>query len=374
MSTTRDYYEILQVERTADAVTIKKAYRRLAHEYHPDKNPGDHEAEQKFKEASEAYQVLSDPEKRQTYDRFGHDGLRGQGYQGFNDFTDVFSSMGSIFEEIFGMGAGGGRRRRGGPQRGSDLRYDLEIPFEEAAFGVEKRIELERLTTCLKCHGKGTAEGSEPVACGMCQGMGQVRRTQGFFSVATTCPQCRGTGTIIKDPCTECQGVGKVPEKTHVSVRIPAGVEDGMRLRVGGKGEDGTQGGPAGDLYVFINVKPHEIFTRHNNDVVVQVPVLFHEAALGAKIPVPTLDGDHTIAVPPGAQHEELIRIRGKGIPHIRGYGRGDQICVLNLRVPKKLTKRQKELLEEFGKIQQEKKPDGDSSLFDRLKNLATGE
>lgn len=373
MTTSRDYYDILGVPRGADAAQIKKAYRELAVKYHPDRNPDNPEAETRFKEASEAYQVLSDPEKRQTYDRFGHDGLRGQGYQGFNDYNDIFSSMGSIFEEIFGMG---GRRsgRRDGPARGDDLRFDLEVPFEEAAFGAEKRLEVPKLAACLECHGSGATPGSSPIACPLCHGAGQVRRTQGFFSIATTCPNCGGAGRVIKDPCTTCGGQGRVTEKAHVSVRIPAGVEDGMRLRVSGKGEDGVRGGPAGDLYVFIHVKPHEFFQRHEDNVVVEVPIMLHEAALGASLAVPTLDGDVTLAVPSGSQHDDIVKIRGKGIPHLRGYGRGDQLCVLKIRIPKKLNKKQKELLEEFGRIEAGKKPDVLETLLDRIKHFAIGD
>lgn len=371
MTTTKDYYEILGLPKSADAAQIKKSYRELALKYHPDKNPGNAEAETRFKEASEAYQVLSDADKRATYDRFGHEGLRGSGYQGFNDFGDIFSSMGSIFEEIFGMG---GKRSRRGPDRGDDLRYDLEIPFEEAAFGVEKRIEVPKRASCMTCRGSGMKPGSSPTTCPLCHGAGQVRRSQGFFSISTTCPNCRGAGTIIKDPCPSCGGAGRIVEKSHVAVRIPAGVEDGMRLRIAGKGEDGDPGASPGDLYVFIRVTPHKIFHRHENDVVVEIPIMLHEAALGANLQVPTLDGNVSLVVPAGSQHEDIVKIKGKGIPHIRGYGRGDQLCVLKVRVPKKLTKRQKELLEEFGTIESDKKDSKASGIFERLKNLAGAE
>ncbi|MCL4233871.1 MAG: molecular chaperone DnaJ [Deltaproteobacteria bacterium] len=374
MTVTRDYYEILGVSRDASAAQIKKAYRELAVKYHPDRNQGDAEAETRFKEASEAYQVLSDDEKRRTYDRFGHDGLRGTGYQGFHDFNDIFSSMGSIFEDIFGGMGGGFRSRRDGPGRGDDLRFDLEIPFEEAAFGAEKRLDVQKSASCMHCHGSGAAPGSSPVACPLCHGQGQVRRSQGFFSISTTCPNCGGFGRIIKEPCAECQGKGRVLEKTQVSVRIPAGVEDGMRLRVSGKGEDGTRGGPPGDLYVFIHVKAHEFFKRHEDAVVIEIPVAVHEAAIGTQIQVPTLDGDVALAIPAGTQHDDILKIRGKGIPHLRGYGRGDQLCIIKVRVPKKLTKRQRELLEEFGKIESGKKPDVLGSLLDRIKHFAMGE
>jgi len=373
MTTNKDYYEILGVPRNADQGRIKKVYRELAIKFHPDKNPGDAEAEMRFKEASEAYQVLSDPEKRATFDRFGHDGLRGAGYRGFSDFSDVFSSMGSIFEEFFGMG-GTSRRTRRGPRRGDDLRLDVEIPFEEAAFGVEKKLEVKKQASCLSCKGTGVTPGSSPVSCSLCHGTGQVRRTQGFFSIATPCPNCGGAGRIIKDPCNECEGTGRVVETSQVSVRIPAGVEDAMRLRVAGKGGDGERGGSTGDLYVFIHVTPHEMFQRHGDDVVIEIPVLFHEAAMGAKIKVPTLDGEVTLTIPAGVQHEDIVRVRGKGIPHLRGYGRGDQVCVIKVKVPRKLTKRQKELIEEFGKIESGKKGNKFEGLWGRLKSFAAGD
>ncbi|MBZ0273157.1 molecular chaperone DnaJ [bacterium] len=375
MTVKRDYYEILGVPRTADAARIKRAYREIAVKNHPDKNPDNPEAESRFKEASEAYQVLSDAEKRQVYDRLGHEGLRGSGYQGFTgDFSDIFSSMGSIFEEIFGMSGGGRQRSRGGPNRGDDLRFDLEIPFEEAAFGVEKRIEVGKRATCLTCKGTGAEAGSQPARCPLCHGAGQVRRTQGFFSITSTCPNCGGAGQVIANPCKDCTGSGRIVEKSHVSVRIPAGVEDGMRLRVPGKGEDGERGGPSGDLYVFIHVAEHEYFQRRDADVVIEVPVQFHEAALGADLPVPTLDGEAELAIPAGTQNGDVVRMRGKGIPFLRGYGRGDQLCVIRVEVPKKLTKRQKELLAEFGEIENGRKPAKNAGIFERFKQFAAGD
>jgi len=367
----KDYYEILGVPRDADLAAIKKAYRDIAIKYHPDRNPGDAKAEEFFKEASEAYQVLSDSDKRRTYDRFGHEGLRGAGYQGFSGFEDIFSSMGSIFEEIFGFSMGG--RRRNGPARGSDLRYDLELKFEEAAFGVEKRIEVPRYANCLECHGTGIAKGKQPVVCPACQGSGQIRRTQGFFSISTPCGTCGGAGRIIKDPCLKCKGEGRIIEKIHVQVRIPPGVETGSRLRVPGKGEEGEKGGPPGDLYVFVQILLHEIFSREGNDVIIGINISIIEATLGTEVEIPTLDGMHKLTIPHGTQHGKIIKIKGKGIPHIRGYGRGDQLVEVKVRVPTNLTKRQEELLREFASIEGKKikKPE---TILDKIKNFAAGD
>lgn len=367
----RDYYETLGVSRDADDKTIKSAYRKLAVQYHPDRNPDNAEAEQKFKEASEAYSVLSDQQKRQTYDRFGHDGLRGQGFQGFSGFEDIFSSFGNIFEDIFGFGGMGGRRSHSGPARGADLRYDLEISFEEAAFGTENTLDIEKPASCLHCKGSGAKEGSQPETCRVCQGSGQVRRSQGFIAIATTCHACNGNGQIIRDVCEHCSGSGMVAESTKISVKIPAGVETGNRLRLGGKGGAGERNGPPGDLYVVVHVKPHKIFERHGQDIVSQLYLNYTQAALGDKMEVPTLEGKQLLTIPKGTQSGELLRLRGKGIPSLRGYGRGDQIMVVNIAVPKKLKKQEEELLRQLKEVESKATDKKGDSLFERLRKLA---
>jgi len=344
----KDYYEILGVTRSATQEEIKKAYRKMALKYHPDRNPDNKEAEEKFKEASEAYEVLSDPEKRQIYDQFGHEGLRGTGFTGFRGFEDIFSSFGDIFGDFFGFGG----RPRSGPIRGDDLRYDLEISFEEAAFGKEVELEIPRTVKCEACGGSGAKPGTRPIPCPACGGRGQVTRSQGFFSISTTCPTCQGTGQIIPEPCSACQGTGRVKQKRKVSLKIPAGVDTGSRLRLRGEGEAGGRGGPPGDLYVVIHVTPHESFERNGDDIFCKIPISFTTASLGGKIEVPTLDGSETIQIKRGTQSGEVFRLKGKGFPRLQGYGRGDEIIQVTVSVPKKLTKRQEELLREFAAIE----------------------
>ncbi len=346
----KDYYEILGVARTATQEEIKKAYRKMALKYHPDRNPDDKEAEDKFKEASEAYEVLSDPEKRQIYDQFGHEGLRGTGFTGFRGFEDVFASFGDIFGEFFGFGG----RTQTGPARGDDLRYDLRITFEEAAFGKEVELEIPRTTPCETCGGTGAKPGTHPITCPTCGGRGQITRSQGFFSVRTTCPTCQGTGQIIPEPCPTCQGTGRVRKKRKVSLKIPPGVDTGSRLRLRGEGEAGERGGPPGDLYVVIHVEEHDFFEREGDDIYCTVPISFTTAALGGKVEVPTLDGSEFIQIKKGTQSGEIFRLKGKGMPRLRGYGRGDEIIQVVVQVPKKLTKRQEELLREFAKLEGE--------------------
>jgi len=350
MRTKRDYYEILGVDRNADENKIKASYRKLALKYHPDRNPGDREAEEKFKEAAEAYEVLRDSEKRNIYDHFGHEGLQGTGFAGFRGFEDIFSSFGDIFDDFFGFG--GGRRSRTAARRGADLRYDLTISFLDAAFGVETEIEIEKLESCSACEATGCAPGTHPEDCRQCGGSGQVRRSQGFFSITTTCPRCRGEGRSITTPCTECRGTGQVARTKKVSVKIPAGVDTGSRLRLTGEGETGTRGGPPGDLYVFLNVKPHDFFKRNNYDVVCQIPISFVQAALGADISVPTLTGEKTLHIPKGTQPGEVFRFRHEGIPSLRGHGKGDQIIQVLVKTPTGLTKKQVALLKEFGRLE----------------------
>ncbi|KMP11725.1 molecular chaperone DnaJ [Candidatus Nitromaritima sp. SCGC AAA799-A02] len=344
--TKRDYYEILGVSKNAGETELKKAYRQLALKYHPDKNPGDHTAEDKFKEASEAYEVLKDPEKRQVYDQFGHEGLKGRGFGGFQGFEDIFSSFGDIFEDFFG--GGGGRRQ----QTGADLRLDVTISFKEAAFGTHKEVNITKHGPCSTCRGTGAKPGYPPKACGTCRGTGQVVRTQGFFSMSSPCPVCHGQGQVIEHPCSPCRGEGRVPEKKTISVNVPAGVDDGSRLRLRGEGETGPQGMQAGDLYVFIHVQADDLFHRDGYDVFCRLNLSFSQAALGAEIEVPLLD-DSTkiISIPAGTQSGEMIRIQGAGIPHIRGHGRGEQIIHLTVETPRKVNKRQRELLQELAEI-----------------------
>lgn len=356
----RDYYEVLSVDRSSGGDVIKKAYRKLALQYHPDKNPDDPSAEAKFKEAAEAYDVLSDPGKRQTYDRFGHEGLSGGG--GFSDVNDIFSSFGSIFEDFFGFGSSGSRGSR--VRKGADLRYDLVLEFEDAVFGIEKEIEYEREVPCSPCRGTGAADGATPITCQTCGGHGQVRRTQGFFSVATTCPSCRGGGQVIKDKCKTCSGSGADREKKTVSVKIPAGVDRGVRLRVAGEGQAGSSGGPAGDLYVFLDVKDSDVFERVESEIVMRQPIGIAQASLGCQIKVKTLDGEREITVPPGSQYGHQIKISGLGVPRLRGHGRGDLIVELQVVVPQKLTAEQKRLLQKFAETNSEDIHNSKSGLF----------
>lgn len=355
MSPKRDYYEILGVNRDADAQELKSKYRKIALQYHPDRNPGDKAAEEKFKEAAEAYKVLSDPEQKRIYDQFGHEGLNGMngGGSGSGGFEDIFSSFGDIFEEFFGFR--GSRRGRAGAMRGADLRYDLSIDFMEAAFGLETEIDVEKMIACPTCEGSGAKPGTEPETCSHCRGTGQFVRTQGFFSVKSTCPNCRGEGRVIKEACPECRGRQQVVDSKKVSLKIPAGVDNGSKLRLSGEGEPGANGGPAGDLYVFIRVKPHEYFERRNNDVICKVELSFVQAALGDEVTVPTLEDEETVKIPGGTQYGDTFRLPGLGIPSLRTNIRGDQIVQVELRTPKHLNKRQEELLREFSKIESEK-------------------
>ncbi len=349
----RDYYEVLGVTRSANDEELKKAYRRLAIQFHPDRNPGDKQAEEKFKELNEAYQILSEPERRAQYDRFGHAAFQGpQGPGGFGgfDFTQGFEEVFSdIFGDFFGTGRGRSRSRS---RRGDDLRYDLEVEFEEAARGSEKTVKFQRLTLCESCNGSRARGGSEGArTCPNCRGTGQVRTQQGFFSISTTCGQCRGEGTIIADPCPKCQGQGRVRKPVSLSVKIPPGVDNGSRLKLRNEGEAGFGGGPNGDLYVVVHVKEHALFVRQDNDVVIEVPVSFPQGALGAEIDVPTLEGKIKLKVPAGTQSGKVLRLKGKGFTDLHGYGRGDQLVRIVVETPRRLTARQRELLEEFAKL-----------------------
>jgi molecular chaperone DnaJ len=346
----RDYYEVLGVSRNASATEIKKAYRRLAMKSHPDRNPGDDEAEARFKEASEAYEVLSDDDKRAAYDRFGHQGVSGAGAAGgagFGGFGDIFGDM---FSDIFGGGMGGRRRAA----RGADLRYDLELELETAIAGDTVSIRIPTLEDCEHCGGGGGEPGSDKLRCGTCQGSGQVRLQQGFLTIQQTCPQCRGRGTVINNPCMRCRGKGKRRSHKNLSIKVPPGVDDGDRIRLAGEGEPGGMGGPAGDLYVQINVKPHDIFERAGDDLRCDVPVNVVTATLGGEIDVPTLNGKVTLRIPPETQSGKVLRLRGKGVQSVRSPGPGDLLCKLAVETPVNLTKRQKELLQELGETLEE--------------------
>ncbi len=343
----RDYYEVLCVEKTASEVEIKKAYRRLAMKHHPDRNPDDTEAEAKFKEAKEAYEVLSDAQKRAAYDQFGHAGVEqgaGMGGGPGGNFSDIF---GDVFGDIFGGGGGGGHRGER-VYRGADLQYNLELSLEEAVHGKTVKIRVPTYVKCNKCNGSGAKKGSSPETCSTCHGVGQVRMQQGFFSLQQTCPTCHGTGKVIKDPCDACHGEGRIQEHKTLSVKVPAGVDTGDRIRLSNEGEAGQNGGPPGDLYVHVHVKPHDIFTREGSDLYCEVPINIATAALGGTLEVPTLDGRITLKVPPETQSGKLFRLRNKGVRSVRGGVQGDLLCRVIVETPVKLNARQKELLEEF--------------------------
>ncbi len=345
----RDYYEILGVSRGCTEVELKKAYRRLAMKYHPDRNSGEgaEEAERKFKEAKEAFEVLSDPHKRAAYDQFGHAGVdpsaaSGQGGFGGGSFADIF---GDVFGDIFGGGRGGGRQHS---NRGADLRYNLELSLEEAVHGAEVKIRVPATVKCSTCNGTGAKKGAKPQTCATCHGQGQVRIQQGFFSVQQTCPTCRGRGQVISDPCATCHGAGRVREEKTLSVKVPAGVDNGDRIRLAGEGEAGEHGGPSGDLYVQIHVAEHEIFTRDDNNLYCEVPIPITTAALGGELEVPTLDGKIKLKIPAGTQTGKMFRMRGKGVKPVRGGPVGDLICRVLVETPVKLTEKQKKLLREL--------------------------
>jgi molecular chaperone DnaJ len=343
----RDYYEVLGVNRDASEDDIKKAYRKLAMQHHPDRNPDNPKAEEKFKEAKQAYEVLTDPDKRAAYDRFGHAGVdatSGMGAGGAGGFGDIF---GDIFSEIFG----GGGRARSNVYRGADLRYNLEISLEDAARGAETRIRVPTLERCETCSGTGAKPGTQPVTCNTCGGAGQVRIQQGFFSLQQTCPRCSGTGKIVREPCATCSGAGRVKKQKTLSVKIPAGVDEGDRIRLSGEGESGVNGGPPGDLYVVIRLKPHQVFTRDGSDLHCEMPVSFTMAALGGELEIPTLDGSAKLRIPAETQTGKVFRLRSKGIKSVRSNDHGDLFCHVVVETPVSLTSRQKELLRELEAI-----------------------
>jgi molecular chaperone DnaJ len=366
----RDYYEVLGVERGADEKTLKSAYRKLALKHHPDKNPGDKEAEEKFKEASEAYAVLSDADKRATYDRFGHQGLGAQGVDPFAGFGFGNAGFGDFFNEVFGEFFGGGRGRRGQGSRGADLRYNLSLRFEEAAFGTTKEIHFPRQERCDTCDGSGARPGTGPTVCRACGGAGEVRLTQGFFTVARPCTSCSGRGQVIQDPCKACGGRGVVDREHTTTIEIPPGVDEGNRIRHPGEGEPGQHGGPPGDLYVVLHVEPHPLFVRDDVDVICELPLSISQAALGARLDVPTLDGKVELKIPEGTQTGKVFRLRGKGIPVLQRQGRGDQLVRVVVETPTNLCDEQRRLLERFAELAGENCEPRSKGFFDKVREL----
>lgn len=372
----RDYYDVLSVGREASPEDIKRAYRKLALQYHPDRNPGDKEAEEKFKEASEAYSVLIDPEKRSTYDRFGFDGLRGEGFSGFGGFNStIFADFEDILGDFFNFGFGDifgtrARRRSSQPSRGRDLGLEMEVSLKEAAFGVQKEIKLNRAEHCPECKGTGMKPGTQKSSCPKCQGAGQVRYQQGFFSIARTCASCQGTGQIITTPCENCHGKSKVAEKKELKVNIPPGVDNGIKLRIEGEGEAGDVNAPRGDLFVVIKVKKHKYFQREQNNLLCDLSISFAKAAIGTRIQVPTLEGEEELAVPAGTQAGEVFRLKGHGVPHVNNHRKGDLYVKVNVETPKNLTKKQKDLLREFAETRGEKLDDVEKGILHKVKNI----
>jgi len=363
-----DYYEVLGVTRTASDQELKAAYRKLAMQYHPDRNPGNAEAEEKFKQCSEAYQVLADPDKRAAYDRFGHAGVSGGFGGNGNPFGDM-PDLGDIFGDLFGFNMGGGRKASR-VQKGRDVRFDKTIEFEEAVFGKDMEITIRRLEVCVDCRGSGSAHGRGPSTCAQCQGHGQVRYQQGFFSIARTCNACGGTGSIISDPCPSCRGDGRIQREHTIHVSIPAGVEEGTRIRYQGEGDAGRFGGPSGDLYIVLSVKPHQFFERDGNDLHCLLPVSFTQAALGADLEIPTLEGHTTLKVTEGTQSGKEFRLRSKGVPYLNERGRGDLIVQVVVQTPKKLTRIQRELLRQLGETLTVENVPTSRRLFDKVKEM----
>ena len=380
MSTKRDYYDVLGVDKSADATAIKKAYRKLAMKYHPDKNPGDKEAEEKIKEINEAYEVLSDETKRRNYDQFGHEGVNGQGFggaggfggQGFGGFDDIF---GDIFGDMFGGGfSGGSRQRRRGPERGADIKQRVNISFEEAAFGKKVQVKINRSEECDQCHGSGAKPGTSKKTCPTCHGSGQVQSVQrtpfGNIASTRTCSTCNGEGEVIDSPCSKCHGKGSIRKTKTIEVDIPAGLDNGQMIKLGGQGELGTRGGPRGDLYIEVNVQSHPLFTRDGYDVYLEMPITFAQATLGDKIQVPTLDGKVEYEVPEGTQTGTVFRLKGKGIPKLKSNVRGDQYVKVTVEIPKKLNEKQKELVREFAKECGQEVHQRQKTLSDKIDNF----
>jgi molecular chaperone DnaJ len=369
-----DYYNVLGVERNANQDDVKRAYRKLALKYHPDKNQGNKEAEEKFKVAAEAYEVISDPAKRQRYDQYGHEGLRGGDARGFGNFEDIFDAFGDIFGSGGGGGIfedffGGGSRQT--EKRGASLRCDIALEFKEIATGVEKTIEITKRDFCEECRGTGARKGTSPVSCPYCKGKGEIHQRQGFFTIRTACPKCRGGGKIIETPCRKCSGHGVYPKKSNIKVQVPAGIDDGARLRVTGQGESGANGAPPGDLYCDIHIKPHSIFKRHDYDIICEFPITFSQAALGCEIEVPTILGKmRKVRIPAGMQSDEIISVKGEGFPNVRGYGVGNMLVHVVVETPTKLTPRQEELLIEFAESEHKNVTPKSKSFFQKVKKL----
>jgi molecular chaperone DnaJ len=366
-----DYYEVLGVERTADDGELKSAYRKLAMQFHPDRNPNNPEAEERFKTCSEAYQVLSDPDKRAAYDRYGHAGVNGaSGFGGGSPFQqgDLGDIFGDLFGEMFNMG--GSQRRASRAQRGRDLKYEMQLEFEEAVFGKEQEIRIRRAETCDDCSGTGSEKGKQPETCQQCGGRGQIRSQQGFFSVARTCPVCSGTGSIIRTPCHTCHGEARVQREHKILVKVPAGVEDSTRIRYSGEGDAGRFGGPAGDFYVVLEVKPHKFFERDGDDLHCVIPVSFPQAALGTEIEVATLEGPEPLKIPEGTQSGREFKLRGKGVPHLNQHGKGDLIVQVRVQTPSKLNKQQKELMKQLAETMTVENTPTSRGLFDKVKDI----
>lgn len=371
----KDLYEALGLQKGASEEEIKKAYRKLAKKYHPDLNPGDKTAEEKMKEVNAAYEILSDPEKKARYDQFGHAGVDpsygggGGQYSGFEDFD-----LGSIFDSFFGGGMGGGQTRRSGPRKGESIRASVTLTFEEAAFGCQKQITVNRVETCPDCGGSGAKAGTSAETCPDCHGTGQIKTTQrtilGMMSTSSPCPRCRGTGKIIKEPCPTCRGAGSMRKQRTITVQIPAGIDHGQTISVRGEGSAGQNGGPAGDIFVTVNVAPHEIFKRRGQDVMVELPVTFVQAALGAELEAPSIDGKISYTMPEGTQPDTVFRIRGKGIPNLNGRGRGDQFIKVKIEIPRNLTREQKELLRQFEETVGDAQFGEKKGFFEKMKDL----
>lgn len=381
MSAKRDYYEVLGIPKSASKDEIKKAYRKLAMQHHPDKNPGNAESEAKFKEASHAADILMDDQKRAMYDRVGHAAEQGGGggggfggFQGGQDFGDLGDIFGDIFGDILGgqrRGGGGGRgRSRSRAMAGDDLQTEMFVAFDEAAFGVEKEIQITRSCQCETCNGTGAKKGSGPVTCETCHGHGEIRRQQGFFTIAQPCPRCHGSGQMIKDPCETCSGRGRNKKREKLSVKVPAGIDEGQRLKLSGQGDAGSNGGPAGDLYVMIHLQEHEFFKREEYDVLCEVPISFSQAALGSEIEVPTLGGRVSMKIPEGTQSGQKMKLRNKGITKLGGYGFGDQIITIHVETPTKLSKEQKEIFKQMQELEQNSSNPMTKGFFDRVKEL----